>query len=59
MSDRCENADESVTCKLGGAGDRFCDYLSVDCANLPCVSEYNQFTNINRPITNISKSSDV
>ena len=45
--------------KRGGAGDRFGDYLSVDCANLPCVSGHNQFTNtkLTRPITKISKSS--
>ena len=28
----------------GGAGDRFGDYVWVDCANLPCVSGRNQFS---------------
>ena len=27
----------AVEAKLGGAGDRFGDYLCVDCANLPCI----------------------
>ena len=44
--------------QLGGASDRFCDYLCVDCANMLCGSGHNQFTNtkINRPITKILKS---
>ena len=29
---------EGVVCKLGGAGGRFGEDLSVDCANLPCIS---------------------
>ena len=44
--------------KLGGAGDKFGDYLCVDCANLPCVRGNNQVTNttFTRPVTKISKS---
>ena len=34
-----------VIAKLGGAGDRFGDYLSVDCVNLPWVSGHNQLSN--------------
>ena len=44
---------------LGGAGDRFGDYLCVDCANLPHVvdSVHYQFTHtkFTRPNSNISK----
>ena len=48
----------SIIIKLGGAGDRFCDYLCLDFANLPCPSGHNQRiqTKFTRPITNISKS---
>ena len=44
--------------KLGEAGYRFGDYLCVACANLPCVSGHNNFTNtqFTRHITNILKS---
>ena len=44
--------------RLGGPGDRFGDYLCVDCAKVPRVSGHNQFTNaeLTRPITKISKS---
>ena len=31
--------------KLGVAGDRFSEFLCVDCAILYCVSGYKQFTN--------------
>ena len=45
--------------KLGGAGDRFGDYLGVDCANLICISGNKHLTNttFTRPIPKISKSS--
>ena len=45
----------SLTIKLGGARGKFGDYLCVHCANLPCVSGHNQFTNtkLTRPITKI------
>ena len=45
--------------KLGGAGDKFGDYLCVDCANLPCVRGNNQLTNttFTTHITKISSSS--
>ena len=48
------------TAKLGGAGDRFGDYLCLDCPNLLCVSGHDQFTNtkFTRPISQISKSND-
>ena len=44
--------------KFEGAGDKFGDYLCVDCANLPCKSGHNQLTKakVTRPITRISKS---
>ena len=35
--------------KLGGAVGRFGDYLCVDCANSPCESGHNQYTNTNSP----------
>ena len=35
-----------MSTKLGGAGDRFGDYLCVDCTNLPFVSGRNQLTNL-------------
>ena len=46
------------TRKLGGAGDRFGDHLAVSCANVPSLSECNQFTDtkFTRPVTKISKS---
>ena len=46
-----------MAAKLGEAGDRFGDYISVDCANLPCVSGRNPFANtkFTRPMTKISK----
>ena len=45
--------------KLGGAGDRFGDYLCADCPFLPCVSRRSQLINtkFTKHITNISKSS--
>ena len=45
--------------KLGGAGDRFCEYLCVHCDNLPGVSEGTRLTNtkFTRLISKISKSS--
>ena len=44
--------------KLGRIGDRFGDNLAVGCANFPCVSGRNQFTNtkFTTPITKVSKS---
>ena len=46
------------TIKPWGIGDRFGDYLLVDCGNLPCVSGHDQFTNakFTRPYTHCSKS---
>ena len=42
--------------KLRGACDRFGDCSCVDCANLPCISGPNQFTNtrLTRPSNKIS-----
>ena len=41
---------------LGGAGDRFGDYLCEDCNNLPCVGGHHEFTKFTKPTTKISKS---
>ena len=45
--------------ELGGAGDRFGDYLCVDGRNLSCVNGQNPFTNskFTGPITKMSRSS--
>ena len=47
--------------KLGETGDRFGDYLCVDCVDLPSVSVRNQFINtkFTRPIAKFSKSISV
>ena len=44
--------------KLGGAGDRFGDYICVDCANLPYAGGCNQFTDtkFTRPDAQVSES---
>ena len=49
----------AVTTKLGGAGDRLGEYLSVDCTNFLSLSGCDQFTDpkFTRPIAKISKSS--
>ena len=48
-----------VETKFRGAGDRFGDYLCVDCVILPCISGCNHFMNKKfiRLNTNILKSS--
>ena len=48
-----------VMAKLGGAGDRFGDYLCVHCADSHYISGSNQFINpkFTRPITKVAKSS--
>ena len=52
------NSASGTITKLGGAGDRIAGYLCMDCANLPCLSGSNQFTDtkFTRPIAKISES---
>jgi len=58
--DNEQNRARVMMAKLGGAGDRFGDYLCVDCANLPDAGGHDQFTNtkFTRPKAQISESSD-
>ena len=46
--------------KLGGAADRFCDYLCVDYVNLPRISKHNHFKNtkLTKKNTKMLKSSE-
>ena len=55
----CALSSLSVKAKVGGAVDRFGDYLYVDRAHLLCMGQHNQFTDtkFTRPTKKISKSS--